>query len=237
MKNFLALATFLTVGAALTYGVPVTPCLAGQTLDVYTASGYTCEAGDLIYTNFTYSPTGADPTAAETSVGIDNTFISATDPFVVGRQFGSTTAGVVWSSPFTLSYDVSIDQAACAAQFGGATCAIYASQGQFQDGLASGTNPVTMTDAFTPAGGTIMLNDLTTGSNTNQIPFSPNLAPTSGAPTLVTITGSGLTTTFAIESFGLDDYQVAVPEPATLSLLGGALLGLGLLRRKKVSRQ
>ena len=83
-------------------------------------------------------------------------------------------------------------------------------------------------------GGTIPLNDLTTGANVQQISLA-------GSPTSVSVGMTGTATNSSpIDSFGLDMYQTATspaPEPATFGLVGGALLGLGVLGRKKISRQ
>jgi len=232
LNHILALAAFLALGTAVTYATPV--CQAGASLSVYTAAGFTCEVGDKIFTGFSYTATGLDPTAAQVSVGIDNFANPLTDIWQIGFQLGSSVTGLAWTSGFSLDYTWSIDQAACAAEFGaGHTCSAYEAQGQFQDGSANSTNTATMTDKLTP-GGTLNLNDLTTGANTGQIFFSFINSPIS-----VTLTAAGLNTTNAIEGFGLDSYQYGnapLPEPGTLGLVGGALLGLGLLRRKIVSR-
>ncbi len=231
LKHILALAVFLTAGTAVTYATPV--CQAGASLSVYAAAGFTCEVGDKVYSGFTYVPTGSDPTAAQVSVGIDNFANPLTGIWQIGFQLGSSVTGLAWTSGFSLNYTFTIDEAACAAEFGaGHNCSAYEAQGQFQDGSANASNTATMTDVLTP-GGTLSLNDLTTGSNTGQV-FFPFLNSSS-----VTLTAAGLNTTYAIEGFGLDVYEFAnapLPEPGTLGLVGGALLGLGLLRRKTVSR-
>jgi hypothetical protein len=232
LKHILVLTTFLTAGSAVTYATAT--CVSGETLSVYAGTGFTCEVGDKIYSNFSYAPGTNDPTAAQTSVGIDNFPNTVTGIWQIGFQFGSNATGVTWVSPFSLDYTVTVDQTACAAEFGtGYQCSAYEAQGQFQDGSAASSNTAALTDVI-GGGGTLSLNDLSTGSNTGQI-FFPGI--TSSA---ITLTGTGLTATYAIEGFGLDLYESGtspVPEPATLGLVGGALLGLGLLRRKSASRQ
>ena len=231
LNHILALGTFLTAATAVTYATPV--CQAGASLSVYTGAGFTCEVGDKVYSGFSYSATGSDPTAAQVSVGIDNFANTTTGIWQIGFQLGSSITGLAWTSDFSLDYTVTIDEAACVAEFGaGHSCSAYEAQGQFQDGSANSSNTATMTDVLTGAG-TLHLNDLTTGANTGQV-FFPFITSSN-----ISITAAGLNTTNAIEGFGLDLYEFGnapLPEPGTLGLVGGALLGLGLLRRKTVSR-
>lgn len=56
--------------------------------------------------------------------------------------------------------------------------------------------------------------------------------------TFITLPTNGTSfTAAAAATFSGDQVPSVIPEPATLSLIGGTLLGLGLLRRKRVSRQ
>jgi PEP-CTERM motif len=230
LKNILAMATFLTAGAALTYATPA--CLTSATLSSLIALGSGgCEIADKVYNNFAYSPGSGDPTALQTNVGVDN----ATGIFQTGLQFGSSAT--VWSSGFTVSYTVTEDAAQCVAIYGaGDTCAVNAAQLAFQGALAGSLNTAALSATFSGASpGSVSVNDLTTGSNVNQIFFSPKWTTSN-----VVITGSVNSLTYPIDSFGLDIYQQVsspTPEPATLSLIGASLLGLGMLRRKTGPRQ
>jgi hypothetical protein len=217
----LALAICLTGGAAAVHAATLPTCQSVlATTDTYAALEATngtggCEDGDKIFSNFAYSGAGTDPTAAQISVGVDDNLGIQQ----YGLQFGTTSS--VWSSGFTLSYNAVVDTTLCA------TCVIIADQSAFQGALAPNSAAVTVT--LTP-GGVIDLNDLTTNSNSEQISTG---AITS---TAISYVGSGLSASAPVDSFGGDVYQTSTPEPATLGLVGGALLGLGLLRRKGFSR-
>lgn len=231
-KYVLALAAFLTAGTGLTYAAPA--CLTTETLSSLIALGSGgCEIGDKVYNNFSYSPGtgGADPTAAQVNVGVDN----QTGIFQTGLQFG--TSGPVWTDPtFTVGYTVTVDPTACASIYGaGDTCQVADSQLAFQGALAGSSNTAGIEATFSGASpGSVSVNDLTVGSNVNQIAFSPDWTTST-----ISIGGTGASVTYPIDSFGLDIYQQvtsAVPEPATLGLVGCSLLGLGMLRRKQSRR-
>ncbi len=233
-RHVLMLTAFTLAGAALTYGAPIPVCGAGALAGVYTntdgsSNGYSCEIADKIYSNFSYTTAGADPTAAQINVGIDNNAsISQT-----GLQINSNVQGLTWDSAgFTLSYTVTVDPTACASLYGaGTTCTITGAQGQFQGAFTS--NSAAMTMGLTP-GGTISLNGLSPSNNTANL----TLGSQPVTSTSVLITGTSADTNDPIDSFGLDLYQTetigpqSVPEPTTFTIVGAGLLGLSLLRRR-----
>ncbi len=215
MKKVLLLSGILALGAVASFGA--TACTTG-TLASYAALTTTgCENGDKIFSNFVYTPGSGDPTAGSVSISLDN------NPGIslFGLQFGSPAPGFV--SNFMLTYTITIDQTACHALFSAGDCSMIAAQGSFQGALAP--NSAALTDTLSGAT-TVSLNDLATNNNTQQQSFLGVTA------TNVTIQSSGLTASAPINSFGLDVYQTAVPEPMTLSLMGAGLLGLGLLRKR-----
>jgi hypothetical protein len=234
LKYILALAMVLAVGSAVSSAATLPACAAGALGGTYTtvtgaSNGYTCETNDKIFSNFVYTTAGADPSAGQVSVGID----SNVGIFQSGFQFNSSVPGLVWNTPgFSLAFTVTVDQAMCATLYGaGDTCTITGAQGQFQGAFNS--NGATMVDTITP-GGTINLDGVNPGDNTKNLTLTPQPITT----TNISIAGTNAGSTDPIDSFGLDLYQTVsvpssgVPEPATFSLMGGGLLGLGLLRRR-----
>jgi hypothetical protein len=226
LNHMVALTAFFVASTAMSHAAPV--CLTTASLSSLIALGSGgCEIGDKVYNNFTYSTGAGNPTSAQVNVGVDN----QTGILQTGLQFG-TSAGV-WTNPgFTIGYTITVDPAQCVILYGaGNTCAVRASQLAFQGALAGATNTAALTATFSGASpGSLSVNDLATGNNVNQNAFAPFWTTSD-----IVITGSGNSTTFPIDSFGLDVYQQvtsSVPEPATVGLVGGVLLGLGALRSK-----
>ena len=221
-----ATAIFVTVGSAVTYATPLA-CTSGTlTSLISTNASGGCEIADKIYSNFSYSPTGTDPTSDQINVGLDNNTLADQ----TGLQFG--TSGPVWtSSGFTVGYTVTVDPAQCVAIYGaGVTCSVMGAQLAFQGSFANPSNTAGMNATFSGATpSSLAVNDLATGNNSNQVTFSPTWTTSD-----IVITGTGNTGSFPIDGFSLDIYQqiTPAPEPATFSIMGAGLLSLGFLGRR-----
>jgi PEP-CTERM motif len=219
MKKFLIIAVL--AGAATSARAAVA-CSTLTTLSAIVTAG-SCEVGDKIFSNFSYTPGSGDPTSAQVGVTpVEN------DPSALfGLQFSSLIQ-TAWISNFTLSFAVAVDQTACQALYAGtASCFISGVQDQFQAGVAGASNTATFTGVHSP-GGTISLNALLVSNETGQITGLNTASMTNSY--------SGVASgTFPIAQFGMELFQgknPTVPEPMTLSLMGVGLLGLGLMRRR-----
>jgi hypothetical protein len=200
------LALFLMAGSA--QAAPL--CLSSTTMDALISLGIGgCSSGNVTFSNFSYTRAGTDPVATSVTAGLVNL------PLTDGWNFTPSNSGV-WASGFTLSYTVT----SLGAPWALVTSSDQMFTGQTPNGAAS-------SDIQTGVG-TLSLSGTSTAVETVQ---SANYSVTSITTTTTLTAGSG---NGWVSSYNQHFTETNVPEPATLSLIGGALLGLGvMLRRKK----
>jgi hypothetical protein len=173
-----------------------------------------CVSQDKIFSGFVYTPVQGGLSAGDIDF---NLVIQTGTSDIHGWSFVPEGA---WVLGFTLSYDITVAP-------GNPGLAIV----QSKDQMNSGT-----------AGNGITINDVQTGVTPSPLALVSGAAVFSDAYNLQTV--HTLSTGTIPAGQNLLSYEqnwleasTGVPEPATLSLIGGALLGLGMLRRKRFFRQ
>jgi hypothetical protein len=206
------LALFVMAGSANASTVACSTLATLQGLLNMTTAGNNCSDGNVLFSNFSYSGGQAASTVNANPVLVVN---AGTGVYQYGWIFDATQ-GSSWLTNFTLSYTITMAA--------GNSFELWYSKDQMNTA---------------PIGNPITLNDVQTG----VLPSPIHLTSSSESQFSSTYHQQSVTTstTATISAGAMGSYEqywferdTSVPEPATLSLIGGALLGLGvMLRRKK----
>ena len=186
-----------------------------------------CQHLDKIFSNFSYSGTGAE---AANLVDATHEFTGSSTGLNDVHGWLFQLAGG-WASGFTLSYTITVDTNCltdpnCGTDLGLDTShqAVFASVDQEQSGLTPNNTAITDTQVIA---GVLHIMGTSTAAETAQINYTP--VTTITTTSVYTVSGNS-----GLQSYEQNWFEesTAVPEPRTFALCGGALLLLGLFRKR-----
>lgn len=220
MKRLLAVAALAVAGSIGLVAAPVA-CPEHTTLGALISlngggadSG--CQAQDKIFNNFAYTG-GGDILASDVFAHLIFQAGPNTQD-IHGWDF--TPVGGPWTEDFTLAYDISVAP-------GNELLAIVAAKDQINTGFVP--NGVVVTDVQTPntGGAYTIITRGQAGQETSQVA----VANATSIRTVSSITFANSSDLLA--SYEQTWFQSQIPEPFSMSLIGGGLLLIGLRRFRK----
>jgi hypothetical protein len=244
MKNiFIFGALLVGLGATLARATPSTnPCPTTSTaLSAYLAGGFACQVGDKIFSNFTYT----DSSQGALAIGPGSVNVETLGPTtgMDPAQVLNSTIGLQFSAGWTALAGQEADSA-----IGFTVTIVSGSNMLIEDtGLAqtsgvmgSSSLASVFEKACTAKPGTTCIpstisimtfDDGTSDSQVvNDVTFSPFGAITVSKD--INVTDSGASGYAEISVVSDTFSQTAVPEPATMLLVGGILCGIAAIRRR-----
>ncbi|MGD0669386.1 MAG: PEP-CTERM sorting domain-containing protein [Bryobacteraceae bacterium] len=226
MKKIFVLILAVVALASIGSAGPITPCGIGNIpFATLTGSGFECESGDYIFSNFDVTSGSVDSNVTATIQ------ISGLQGQIVLFNLND---GNGFTSNFDLTYTVTLDPTALPASLDPTYYAIVLATAGLQD---NGGDSATWQKTVDATSGTGSGSETITDANGTT---TPSGAITGLAATVLNVTDdfnivSGTNGSIVDLSNRYTEADTLAPEPSTMLLLGGALIGLSVVVRKRRS--
>lgn len=196
--------------------------------------GNGCWEGDVFFSNFSYEPTAVNGNNNETPSVVDAAFSASTTALNNFAGLSLSTGITSWETSqggFTWSYTETLCTTATCGFSAPAGLVIFEADAQESPGGATGWMNYTITP-----GGANSNSTLGSGAAQNTLSVVTSEANVQSVSFLDSYTGAGTGASSNFMTGTANDVYNFVPstapEPTTMALVGGALIGLGLLSRR-----